>query len=49
MSLTFEIHLPPKTQAEFDVRWRYLEIQVEGSEVEQIEVPVEQLIVGPYL
>ena len=49
MSLTFEVHLPPKTQAEFDVRWRYLEIQVEGEEEEQIEVPVEQLIVGPYL
>ena len=55
MSLTFEIHLPPKTEAEFDVKWRYLEIQdqVEGNEEpqeeERIEVPVDQLIVGPYL
>ena len=47
MSLTFEIHLPPKTEAEFDVTHRYLEI-VQGDHEEQIEVPVDTLIVGPY-
>ena len=45
--LTFEIHLQPKSEAEQFVTHRFLEI-VQGTEVDSIEVPVEQLVVGPY-
>ena len=45
--LTFEIHLPPKTADEEFVTHRFLEI-VQGEAVDSVEVPVEQLVVGPY-
>ena len=49
MSLTCEIHLPEKTPEEFDVVNRYLEIDIQGAEdIEAIEVPISQLVVGPF-
>ena len=48
MSLTFDIHLAALTPLEFDVVMRQIEIVIRDEPPVDMDVPAEQLIVGPH-